>query len=311
MRGTEPVSIYVNVIDPLTAFTGAGHFITYCYEGLHSTGMPVDYSIDYVARPNALNIIVDSFDTPYAQDVVARRVRSGGQHILVATEFLTGDTFNDIGERTDSYYDDKEWWRERFERFHMIASTAQAIWVSTDHQIDAYRAAYPGIPILRLPFCFSSQWNHRLSRVPDKLYDVFFTGAATDRRKRILGGIASRARVYNPPGMYDSLYVQIGSQARIGLHLKLKDGWPYTSPMRHLSLLHCDTYIISEKCDLPGELDPFIEVVAEEDLADVVVERLRDPDLPQKTRRQRAAFMKSGNIKLAFADLLKQSLAVA
>jgi len=115
MSRDEPVRIYINMMDPLDIFTGAGHFLTYCYEGLHSTGMPVDYSMDYVAAPNTLNILVEGFKVETAKRIQERRAQLGGDHIIIATEFLTGETFNLVGDTTDSHYDDKAWWQERFD----------------------------------------------------------------------------------------------------------------------------------------------------------------------------------------------------
>jgi len=311
MRGSDrgPFA-YVVTLDPRTALTGRAHFMKYVFEGIRAAGLPTDYSIDYVGDPNAINIIVDGFSLLEARDMMATRVSGGGQHIIVAPEFLTQDTFNRIGEQTGTLYDDDEGWRAQFAAFSLVAERAQAIWVATPYQVEAYRHYFPNTPVLPIPLLFAPGWHHRPVSAPRKRRDIAFMGTPTTRRKPMLDALSAEFDVYCPPLVDVGLFGHIVSQNWIGLHLGLKEGWPYTSSMRHLSLLHCDTYVLSEQSELPGELDSVIEVVARNALVDTVRERLADKAaLAQAIRDQRQRFTRLGSIKNAFTRLLRDSFA--
>ncbi|MCR9254777.1 MAG: hypothetical protein NXI16_01635 [Alphaproteobacteria bacterium] len=307
MADTADFRVYVLTLHPASVLTGREHFVEYAFHAIGATGAPVDRSLHYVARPDALNIVVDGFSINDAIAMMEARSQGGGEHIIVATEFLTDGTFNDIGQASGTFYDHKDEWRAKFEAFSLVAQRAKAIWVTTPHQIEGYREAFPDVPVLLMPLRFSRTWNHHGHQPPLKLYDIVFMGVLTDRRKALLERLSRSVSIYHPPPMTVVHYAHIASQAKVALHLRLKDEWPYTSPMRHLSLLHCDTYIVSEKCPLPDELDPFVERVAIDDLETVLQERLDDSDLALKAQRRKAAFMRHGGLKRDFLELLSAS----
>ncbi|NET91601.1 MAG: hypothetical protein F6K45_26620 [Kamptonema sp. SIO1D9] len=112
-------AVYLTILDPGSALIGRAHFMRYLYEGIRSTGLTTDYSLDYVADTSALNIIVDGFSLIEARDMMAAQVAGGGQHIVVAPEFLTDGTFNLIGEQTGTVYDKDEGWRAQFAAFSL------------------------------------------------------------------------------------------------------------------------------------------------------------------------------------------------
>src|SRR4051812_37664029 len=78
------------------------------------------------------NVYLDNF-TPDDVDTVRRAREIGGEVVVVATEFITGDTFNDFpfGDGSE-HYSDKAHWKSRHDSFLEVARMARAVWVAAD-----------------------------------------------------------------------------------------------------------------------------------------------------------------------------------
>ncbi|MCR9254776.1 MAG: hypothetical protein NXI16_01630 [Alphaproteobacteria bacterium] len=310
MNSQKSLKVLLNTAHNFPDFPGVAYFLRYLHAGIEAAGIDVDYALGFGAGAGTLNILVEPFDDAVASQLLENKARSGNEYILVATEFLTGDTLNAFGgpETADAtHYSRDNTWRMRHDAFMKAASGARAVWVTTVAQAPAFREKLPDIPVLPIPLSYAPALNHIPKGDQTKYYDVLFLGAQTPYRQALLQDLRSDIAIETPPFLPDMLYHPIASQARICLHLKLQAAWPFTSVIRHHSLLHAATYIVSEACDVPGELDTFIETVPADGLSDLLRERLADPDLALKAQRMKANFMRHGSLRQEFRTLLSES----
>src|SRR5262245_35044157 len=78
--------------------------------------------------PDCCYLVVDHFTDQNAH--VIDRLRAI-PFILVATEHITGETFNDFGN-LGKHYSDRGYWQNRYRYFMELAPYARAIWCAVD-----------------------------------------------------------------------------------------------------------------------------------------------------------------------------------
>jgi hypothetical protein len=285
--------------------SGADNF-KYLRNGLSLAGQTVGVSPTLFHNANIVNVLVENFNLATAQNLVNAQKNSGLRLVIVATELLTGDSFNDIGsDQSTTPYADLEYWQERYTAFAMLAECAEAIWLMSEYQRPGYEKNFPNTRIVTLPMCFDPiEAAESKSFTAPKLYEAFFMGSHTSIRSELLDELKNQVQLYTPKNVPAFMVGSVVKSAQVCLHLHLKIGWPFTSMMRHHVLLTNGAYIISEESELPGELDKFVEIVPRENLVDAVKSRVSDKTIELKAQERQRQYAANGDIGVEFRALV-------
>lgn len=88
----NPVLVYGNHRSALNLLDDYFEYFQQCFA---SVGRKLDFAAEPVA--GNLNFLIDQFDLAYVNRVHGLKSQSGTRFVLVATEFITGETFNNFG----------------------------------------------------------------------------------------------------------------------------------------------------------------------------------------------------------------------
>jgi hypothetical protein len=231
------------------------------------------------ADPAAAAIFIECFgpDQAAAVDELAR----AGPVVIVATEFVTGDTFNDFPAAGDlGHYGKRDYWRQRRDCFIVAARRARAVWCASDEpqQLERYRDLVPGVPVLPLPWpCFEG-FPAVTHRPPgEKDITLLFTGHRTEYRCRILAGLAERHKVHSPKAFYHGAdRRELLARAKLCLNVRQSPAWRSPSLMRYWWHLSNRSAVLGECCAAPCALDRYVRTVPAEQLADACQDLLTD-----------------------------------
>jgi hypothetical protein len=160
--------------------------------GLESIGHKVD--LEQNMTPGKTNILVEFFTYDFVE--VAREFSNipGTEFIIVATEFITGDTFNNFEGKSLGGSEDEQGqyaalrpWKKRFRTFGLVYELSRAVWHLSEHQVDTYRQSLHADNVFYLPHGYlkamervvGKPWRH-------KDIDILFTGTRTPYRDALL-----------------------------------------------------------------------------------------------------------------------------
>lgn len=244
------------------------------------------FHCDPVPVQGACHIFIECFTGRHVS-LMQEIKQTGSEIIVVATEYITGNTFNDFSDTDSGHYSNRAYWQSRFNTFKACAQSARSIWCATDdpRQIQLYRAVV-NIPVIPLPFPYFPTFP-RVTHV-DKNIDVFFSGSHTTYRQNILTQLQKYQVVYLktfPTGLARQRFV---AQSKVCLNLKQSLRWNYPSKMRYWYHLSNESFLLGEQCQIPCALDPFILTVPSKQLVDTCKELLRR-GLPVTNYQQFAA----------------------
>jgi len=288
----------------------ASDIFQYLRNGLSLAGQVVGVSPTLFHNADLINVLLENFNVKTAENIIATHKNSGIRYVLVATELLTSESFNDVGsDQSNTPYADSNYWRERYTAFEMLAEYAEAIWLMSEYQRPGYEKKFPKTKILTLPMCFDSieAAIGGVFRAP-KLYEAVFLGSHTSIRIEMLAALKNRVQLYTPHNVPSFMMSSVIQSAQVILHLHLKDGWPFTSMMRHHVALTYGGYVISEKSELPGELDAFVEIVPRNSFVDVVAERILDKTIVSRAKEKQQKYAAKGDMGAEFKALVDAML---
>jgi hypothetical protein len=244
---------------------------------LESVGQEVDYD-HQVNYPGYCHIIVDDFD-PEVPDVMRKVRERGSEWIVVATEFITGNTFNRWHDPSDTtHYSDPGYWQARFDLFVQTAAQARAVWVAMDYpdQLAAYRAVVPAhVPVLPLPFPFCPHFQRNRVRFQKDL-DIYFSGTMTNYRTQLVTDLMNRHTVFRTDYLPEYLRREFVSRSKITLSLRQGADWPFPSQMRYWYHLNQGCCVVADACSRPCRLDKYVLSVPGQDLGVCVAEVLKN-----------------------------------
>ncbi len=231
--------------------------------GLELAGFRAD--IEKQVVPGALNILVENFSDEFTERLLALE-DEGTRFIVVATEFLTGETFNDFGkpddQPADKHYDNLSYWRARHHNFQRVVARAQAVWHLSEQQVPVYQARLPTLPVCYLPHGYVPALR-KVALRPDAERDIdfLFTGTLTPYRREILDALHARGyRVHIAPMLTAHFHREdLLARTRIALNLRQHATWPHPSNNRIHFHLNNASLLMSERCDYACDLDPYIE----------------------------------------------------
>jgi len=252
--------------------------------------------------PGACHIFVEYFNRRHAAAIEEIR-RAGAEVIIVATEFLTGQTgdgeevtgdrgqgtgkrgqgtekkpvtcnlspvtsFNDFGgDRSAGHYGNQGYWRSRFENFRACARHAKAIWCASDdpEQISLYQTLVEKAPVVPLPFPHFPGYAPVEHR-KDKEIDLFFWGSQTGHRAATMKRLSTRHAVSFPGFQAEALRRDLVARSKICLNLKQGPSWQFPSKMRYWYHLSNRSFLLGEECPRRCELDRYVPTFAPDEL---------------------------------------------
>jgi len=238
--------------------------------GLRQLGHRVSIS-DFILD-GAINVLFECFSDAFVAEL--RSTHPFAQTILVGTEWITGATFNDFSETSNSTYDWKAMWKRRFDNFVALAAQARGVWCLSPYQLDDYRRL-AGNRVFYLPHGFVETFA-QAHRVPDehKTIDFIFSGTLTERRLSILRELTNRGYIVRsfPPHTPAYVRLEMYSLARIVLGLKVSDRWEYPSVSRTHYCVSNRFLLVNEWHPRTSDLDPYAIASGEGSLFDTLAQ---------------------------------------
>jgi hypothetical protein len=257
---------------------------------LHAGFSQLGYPVAFAKRPgpDCTNLLIENFGDYFTAEV--ERLRGRARFMLLATEFVTGDAFNDFGGPSHGYlrsqiraklekrrrrrrrrrgedegerssagnlYSKRFKWRRRYDNFLRVSRVADAIWCLSEHQVEAYRRVTALERVFHFDFGYLDP-EIPVSHLPDdeKDIDFLFTGTRTPYRDAVLEALRQRGYQIawldaSTPGFIRRDFV---ARARICLNLKQFAGWEYPSVARfHYHLVNRSLLLTEQtrfRCEL-------------------------------------------------------------
>ncbi|MCB1918818.1 MAG: glycosyltransferase family 1 protein [Candidatus Competibacteraceae bacterium] len=279
--------------------------------GLEGAGYRAD--IERELAPGHLNILLENFTDEFT-DRALKLAHCGTDFIIVATEFLTGNTFNDFRKSAsalpkDAHYDNAAYWATRYRNFLRLSEYALAVWHLSEHQVPVYQTALPGRGVEYLPHGYLAAFRRVVMR-PDAERDIdfLFTGSLTPYRQRILANLERKGyRVHAAPAMTGHFHrEQLLSRTRIALNLRQHADWLYPSNSRFHYHLNNASLLLSERCHYSCDLDAYVEHST--DIVHDAIISLSQGHFSERAESALAEFAKARPMERLMASLMKSSL---
>lgn len=199
--------------------------------------------------PTECNVIIENFPNGFS---------ACGEYVLVATEMITGDTFNNFAFQ-HHHYSHKAYWEIRYRRFIEAADGAKAIWLCTSDtkQLGLYREK-TGKPVVELKTPFFQKFV-RAKREQARV-DFFFTGTKTDYRIAMLRAILTanqHAKIW-----FSDITTQFNRsqnliRSRYALDIRLCEEYAQISALRVWYQLMCGVPTICQTPAMDAYLLPY------------------------------------------------------
>jgi hypothetical protein len=276
---------------------------------VESAGHPVDYDY-HLCVPGYCHIVVEGFAARHVA-ALEEMVRGGSELIIVATEYVTGQTFNDFSETgyQHPHYSDRAYWQSRFQSFMACARHARAIWCASGdpRQVDLYQALVEPVPVVPLPFPHFPAYAP-VAHSPDKDIDVFFSGMLTPHRGEIMSRLGRSCQIFvTDVFMPDCVRRDVVARSKICLNLKQSPQWQFPSLMRYWYHLSNGSFLLGEQCPIGCKLDPYVPSVAAEHLGETCHELLQSGRWERLAAEAHQRFAAEQPGKLAAEELLDRS----
>jgi hypothetical protein len=278
---------------------------------LESLGYKAD--LEERMTPGKTNILLECFTFDFVEAMKDVSKAAGTEFIIVGTEFLTGQTFNnfDTGEeRTlDSHYDIPDYWRKRFRTFIAAQKQARAIWHLAESQVDAFKAATGHANVCYLPHGYVEGFA-RVRHKPEahKDIDAIFTGTLTRHRSNLIHELKQRG--INAIATKPLNFVQredLIARAKIALNLKQTSTWLYPSNSRYHYHLSNDSLMVSEDCPVACDLSPYILTAPGDQFTDLCCEAIAAGNWLPQARMRKELFMSEQPMTRLMHDLLDKT----
>jgi len=248
-HGKDPVQVYETLL--LIKF------------GLESLGHKAD--LEHNLSPGKTNILIESFSYDFLEVYKEFSTTPGTEYIIVATEFLTGDTFNQFGEPRPEgddlpHYENPRYWRKRHRTFVEASQRARAVWHLSASQTGVYRHGLGLEHVHYLPHGHVAQLErvHHQSH-EHKDIDVLFTGTPTAYRDQVLSdlrvrGLAVRFSLPRSAVQREDLV----GRSKVAVNIRQSAEWKYPSNSRYHYHITNSSLLVSERCDETCDLSPYV-----------------------------------------------------
>ena len=248
--------------------------------GLESAGHKADLEANLC--PGKTNILIEFFTWDFVD--VLRDVAKvpGTEFIVIATEYLTGETFNNFDNLPldqitpqHSHYDDLRHWRKRYRTFREVLGHARAVWHLSELQVRPYRAQLGFEKVFYLPHGYM-QAMQRVTQKPaaHKDIDVIFTGTRTPYRDGVLRTLEAQGLVVRQLPILTGEFVRedMVARAKLALNIRQHANWRYPSNSRFYYHLMNRSMIITESCEERCDLSDYVCEASPDALVSTVLE---------------------------------------
>ena len=217
---------------------------------------------------NHLNIVMEHFVEEKHLRALLDGHAAGARFVLIGTEPIVGNTFNDGVVATHWHYSNLDYWQLRFNAFKVAAKLADAIWVLAESMVADYARLFPSLPVRFLPHGHVSDFaTVRQRPEAERDIDFYFSGSLTRHRKQILHELLRTHEVVctdqNTP---EYLRQDLLSRSKVCLSLRLAPDNAIPSVSRMHFHLQNRSFLLHEAYELPCPLDPFVLQAPSEDL---------------------------------------------
>jgi hypothetical protein len=260
--------------------------------------------------PGSLNVLLEGFDDDFTTTVEDGMETPGSRLLIIASEFLTGDTFNDFSKIADaSYYSDQDYWNNRFRNFRRLESHSLAVWHLGESEIIPYRKLLGHERVNYLPH----YWVPGLARVahrPDdsKDIDFLFTGAETAHRQEILDQLRNKGyRVVNMHALTAAFHREdLLARSKIALNIRQFDNWPHPSPSRFFYHLTNCSLLISEACHYQADIQEHVLTAPAGQFVSFCEQQLEQGDYTARATYALSAFQQKHPMQERATELVSQ-----
>lgn len=257
----------------------------------------------------SLNILLENFDEDYSEKLIELK-KQGGKFIVIATEFITSETFNNFNSTLDiSYYSDQKYWFKRFKHFISVAEIADGIWHLSDIAANDYEK-YLGRPVHYLPHQYVSNFNsvkHRAKEQKD--IDFLFTGSMTEYRKQILTALTKRgfsvtaSSSLTAPFHRDDLI----ARSKFCLNIPQFETWPYPSQSRYFYHIINSSVMLSPSVEIKSDLDAYI-LQSNGNFINFCSEHFYQTDYTAHSTKMKIKFENTTNACIHVSKLVEESI---
>lgn len=250
--------------------------------GIHDTMQLLKYGFEESGHelhfeknicPGHTNIIVELFTYDFLQRCIDASKTPGTRFVIIATEFITGETFNDFRVKNETnslvslnHYDHRDYWFKRYTTFTKATELACSVWHLNEVASEKFKRVLSK-DVLYMPHCYVSKLATfcTFQRKPD--IDFLFTGTLTAFRESILSSLIESGFKckFLDPSTPPSLRLSWVERSKIALNLKQNSDWKYSSNSRYYYHLCNDSLMISQKCEINCDLSVFITEVEEKE----------------------------------------------
>lgn len=260
-----------------------------------------------------INILIENFDDEYTEKVIQAH-QQGAEFIVIATEFLTGATFNRFNDLdSEEHYDKKIYWQKRHGNFRKIAAISKLILHLSDIQVPVYQQAIPNTPVIYLPHVFFKPLvRFEMKPFCDRDIDILFTGTMTTyRQEQLHKSRKAGFKVVTLPMLTADFHREdVVSRAKLTLNIPQSRDWIYPSNSRlYYHLLH-NSPILSQRTKVSCDLDRYVFHYEPESLVTVVQELLASDRLVKDFELMRQSFIKNNDVKLTTQNKIRSALNV-
>lgn len=219
-----------------------------------------DPVISHQLMPGHCNILIEHFVEEAHLRHLLESKTPGTRYIVVATELLTGSTFNQGLVQQHWHYGNHDYWKLRFDGFMVAARLAEAVWVLGETAIAPYEAALPDRPVRFLPHGWVSGMElvaHRPEAEKD--IDFYFSGTMTEYRREVLTQLGRHHKViFSAQNTPDYLRLDQLSRTKVCLSLPLSPENTLPSISRMHFHLQNRNFLVHQAHAQPCRLDPYV-----------------------------------------------------
>lgn len=280
--------------------------------GLEATGHTADIEHDF--QPGCTNVCMEMFTDAY-MEIMEKNWAPNTRLIVIATEFLTGEAFNDFYDEPKEqrepkdHYHNRSVWRGRYDNFIKLLPKISAIWHLSHYQAEAFAKAFPETPVGFLPHGYTQAFPTVKHRPDDeKDIDVLFTGTVTSYRKGIIQALRDEGLnvdvnpVFTPPFHREDAV----ARSKLAINLKQHPDWKYESNSRLFYHISNDSLILTEPCTYPSDIHPYV-MVSGDSMVDDIRAILAEGNFTERAKSVREKFARERDMRDLLPDLLKQS----
>ncbi len=284
--------------------------------GLASAGHKAD--LEPRLTPGKTNILVEFFTFDFVDVLREFAAVPGTRFIVVATEYLTGNTFNNFNalpldhiSPLHSHYDDLRHWHKRYRTFCQVIEHASSIWHLSELQVQPYRDQLGRQNIHFLPHGYMPEMERVIQKpAAHKDIDVIFTGTRTPYRDATLKRLESAGlRVSQLPILTpEFIREDMVARAKLAVNLRQHETWRYPSNSRFYYHLINRSMLVSERCEEVCSLTQYIHECEPAALLDVCESLLSDARYEAEAEQRHERFRDTMPMRPLMEALLDASL---